>query len=229
MKKILMLLNLVFFTFSSCIADSDKVIKKESFFSKEINDINTKNISINHENSIFLEGKFKIIKPSKNQLAIYTETKKTRHIFLFNEVDELFDIEKNISKLSYLKDGILLNDALFLGIEGNVNKTMHQNIMKLSKNNTLEKIENFKMLSHYSFHKDNMKFKDLSIENLVFEISASIELSHEGDCKAGGEGATSCSLGSGATGCSVSCVSGFYACCVYTPMGPNDCHCDKKS
>ena len=229
MKKILMLLNLVFFTFSSCIADSDKVIQKESFFSKEINDINTKNISINHENSIFLEGKFKIIKPSKNQLAIYTETKKTRHIFLFNEVDELFDIEKNISKLSYLKDGILLNDALFLGIEGNVNKTMHQNIMKLSKNNTLEKIENFKMLSHYSFHKDNMKFKDLSIENLVFEISASIELSHEGDCKAGGEGATSCSLGSGATGCSVSCGSGFYACCGYTPMGPNDCHCDKKS
>lgn len=224
-----MLLNLAFFTFSSCVADSDKIIQKESFFSKEINDTNTKNISINHENSIFLEGKFKIIKPSKNQLAIYTETKKTRHIFLFNEVDELFNIEKNISKLSYLKDGILLNDALFLGIEGNVNKTMHQNIMKLSKNNTLEKIENFKMLSHYSFHKDNMKFKDLSIENLVFEISASIELPHEGDCKAGGEGATSCSLGSGATGCSVSCGSGFYACCVYTPMGPNDCHCDKKS
>lgn len=52
MKKILMLINLVFFTFSSCVADSDKIIQKE-FFSKEINDINTKNIGINHENSIF--------------------------------------------------------------------------------------------------------------------------------------------------------------------------------
>ncbi|HYI12005.1 MAG TPA: hypothetical protein VEK57_23320 [Thermoanaerobaculia bacterium] len=46
-----------------------------------------------------------------------------------------------------------------------------------------------------------------------------------GSCDAGGRGSTSCSLTSVTSSCSVSCTSGFYACCKYAPE--NTCKCIK--
>jgi hypothetical protein len=50
-------------------------------------------------------------------------------------------------------------------------------------------------------------------------------LSEADDCKSGGPGASQCSFNApGGGGCSVTCNSGYYACCV----NAGDCHCVKE-
>lgn len=211
----------------SCSADENTIIDQYNFLSKKIENKEIKNIKANYQNSIFLKGKFKIVKPTRNQFVIYTETDETRHVFLFDEVDESFDININIEKLSYLKNGILLNDDLFLGVEGNVNEIINTDLKILTNNNSIQRIDNFKILIHKWFDKEDANFNELSVDNLINEVSTSAVLTHKGDCDAGGEGFTGCSIGGGSSGCSVSCGSGYYACCNVTTIGPNDCHCDK--
>lgn len=48
-------------------------------------------------------------------------------------------------------------------------------------------------------------------------------------CDSGGVGASSCSIGSGDDSCSVSCKSGYYACCTIKVLGPDVCNCIKES
>ena len=219
----ILLLTILF----TCNNDDSTTTEQDSFISKKNENRDINGISANYQNSIFLEGKFKTMKPTKNQFVIYTETQDTRHIFLFSEVDKSFNLNKKIEKLSYLKNGILLNNDLFLGVKGNINETINRDIKTLAKNNNIKRLDNFKVLIYRWFSKDDADFKDISINNLVNETSRLATLPHEGDCDAGGEGATACSVGGGATGCSVSCGAGYYACCNVTGMGVNDCHCDE--
>ncbi len=229
MKKSFKVTAILFFALLiyACSTEENLKPSEESFLSQVIEDKDLNNISSNYQDAIFLEGKFKIIRPGNNQLALYTETRDSKHIFLFNEVDESYVLNKNIEKLAYLKNGILLNDDLFLGVEGNISNTMNKDLKILSKANTLERHENFKVLIHKWYSKDDSNYKSVSPEALISN-SNKMAFLHEGDCDAGGEGSSGCSIGGGSTGCSVSCGSGYHACCNVTLMGANDCHCDKN-
>lgn len=221
---LLVLLSVILF---SCTVDENTKVEQDSFLSKKIinNDIN--NISVKYQNAIFLEGKFKIIKPTKNQLVIYTETNDKKHVFLFDDVDESFDLNQNIKKLSYLKNGIILNDDLFLGVKGNVSNGLTIDSKKISKNNNLNRNENFKVLIYKWYSKSNPAYQNISIEELISE-SAKVMPSAGSVCDSGGAGSTSCSLSTpSGTGCSVSCGSGYYACCIRTFSGPDSCKCLK--
>jgi hypothetical protein len=230
MKNILkniipLLLSIMLFSCNN--TDENRKMDQDSFLSKKIENIDINNVSVNYQNSIFLEGKFKIIKPTKNQLAIYTETNDTKHVFLFSDADESFHLDKSIEKLFYLKNGIIINDDLFLGVNGNISESMNKDLELLSKNKRLIKNEGFKVLVHKWFSKATPIFKDATLEYLITETAKRAVITHEGDCEAGGEGSTGCSsTSSNGTGCSVSCGSGYYACCNET-FGNNDCHCDK--
>jgi len=202
---------------------------QEVFFAEEVQKEEFTNLSGNYEkNTLFLHGTFKIVTPGENQLAFYTETEDSKHIFLFNEIEnnELVK-DLDIQKLYYLKNGILLNNKLFLGIDGNVSELMKKDLSIISKNNSLAEYNNAKVLIHKWFSKNDSNFKEKQAIDLIAD-TARRGLVHDGDCDAGGEGSTGCSLGGGSSGCSVSCGSGYYACCVLTAIGPNDCHCDRS-
>lgn len=61
-----------------------------------------------------------------------------------------------------------------------------------------------------------------SARNGAPPVTNSIPEGGAGDCTAGGRGATSCSITSGDKSCSVSCGTGYYACC-----GASGCECKK--
>jgi hypothetical protein len=239
MKNLKQLRNLAIFFFgvlsgffiASCESEgatNQAVNEQEAFLSAIIKNQRFDDLSISYQNNtLFLQGDFKIVKPEKDQLIIFTETADSRHIFLLDGIDEEISQDLKIEKLYYLKHGILLNERLFLGTKGNVDDRMQRDVNKLAGNNSTKQFTDAIMIAHKWYDTSDKRFKDISADELIAQAArqAYDSLGHEGSCDSGGEGATSCSLGGT---CSVSCGDGYHACCVHTAIGPNDCHCDKN-
>lgn len=222
--------------FIACNKDTDNIDlysnpNQKTFLSKKMIGEKFNNLSGYYQNNeLFLEGDFKLTKLNENQLVVYTETNSTKHIFLLDGIkQDLIDNKFEINRLYYLKNGILLNNSVFLGIDANINKLLKKDIIKLSKNNTLIENNTSKIILHKWISKNDSNYENLSIDELIETTRNQVNLTHAGDCDSGGEGANSCSTqSSSGTGCSVSCGSGYYACCNQTAIGPDDCHCNKK-
>jgi hypothetical protein len=75
------------------------------------------------------------------------------------------------------------------------------------------------------FKNNSDPFQDLySYRGFVNDKSVN-NLTEPEHCDAGGAGATSCSKASGGYSCSVSCGSGYYACCNDHTVTPPSCNC----
>lgn len=213
----------------SCSTDSkeqnENLQQIDKYQSELIENSKTKEISTKYQNATFLKGNFQTIKSKDNQVALFTETNDFKHIFIINDIskNDVLKIE-NIKSLSYLKNGIVLNSDIFVSVEGNSDENLKKDSEFLSSKSNLNEI-NSKNIIYYWVPKSNSK--DVTAEELI-QSANRIALQHEGDCEQGGEGSTSCSVTSNSgAGCSVSCGTGYYACCNETAIGPNDCHCHK--
>lgn len=197
----------------------------QNFSSNKVDNSITNEVTANYKDAILLEGNFRITKTDKNQVAIYTETKDSKHLFLLSGIEYSILSKMKITSLFYLQDGILLNNKIFIGVDGNVKELLMQNVKKIS---SLDKPDNqytIKTLVHNWYSKEDNAYKNLSADQLITNYNTVTTNIVREDCTAGGAGSTGCSLGSGSTGCSVSCGSGYHSCCIYTAMGSNDCHC----
>lgn len=70
------------------------------------------------------------------------------------------------------------------------------------------------------YSKENIFLVDMLAYDFLIDVSSS----SSGGCSSGGEGSTSCEIHDVLSGCSVSCGSGYYACC---SSGSNTCTCVK--
>lgn len=219
------LLRLSLFTFLifalSCTKRSNDL--DNLYTSEKIDNTITKEVAANYQNSIFLDGKFKISEPNENQIAIYTESADTKHLFLINSDNKTNLLKQNIKSIAYLKNGILINKDLFYGVEGNVNDRIISDVKLLSNKTEVNSQPTINGLVHLWFSKTDSTFKTKTAEQLINTMANFVP---EEDCDAGGVGSTGCSIGGGASGCSVSCGSGYHACCNVTVLGANDCHCE---
>lgn len=204
--------------FSSCKAQHKPV----TYSSTEVKNHTTEAISPNYQNTIFLDGQFKMVLKNKNQIFLYTETNDSRHIFLLDSISSSSFSNTPIQTVSYLKNGILLNNSLFLGVNGQTNTSMVNDVKLLSKSAKTDNFPMLKSLAHYWYSKKDSVYNHQSMDEL---INTTLRFEDGGDCTAGGTGSTGCSIGGGSTGCSVSCGAGYHACCNVTLLGANDCHC----
>lgn len=203
--------------------DTSAVQAKEFYNSKEIVESPIDNLGVNQATSIILEGDFKVDKLEDNKIVIYTETKDTKHVFILEGVEADFEVNSTMKRVSYLKNAISFDDTMIVGVDG----VSNSEVEILSKSTTKNEYQKTKVLIHKWYSKKDSNYDNISptsaVEMMVVPGPPSLE---DSSCNAGGEGATSCSVGGGATGCSVSCGSGYHACCNVTAMGLNDCHCE---
>ncbi|MFV0248866.1 MAG: hypothetical protein ACK5H1_07895 [Tenacibaculum sp.] len=216
--------------FFSCVTDTKETTEKLqqtiSYKSYKIENNLTNNVFPKYHKSISLKGSFKLVKPNKKQVVIYTENQNFKHIFLVDKINKS-DISKikNITSLVYLKNALILNNDLLIKVERNFNEVLKKDSEYLSKKTNLIELKT-KNLIYFWLPKNSSE--TLTIEELINKLNRELSV-HNGDCEQGGEGSTSCSITSNTgAGCSVSCGSGYYACCNETLLGANDCHCHKS-
>ncbi len=224
-NSVLLLLVAVFFSHCSN-KEKEQTNDAKSFISQKVdNQLMIEICQTYDDSSVTFEGDFKVIKNTDNQVAIYTETKDKRHIFILDNVDKNLDIPNSIHKIAYLRNGILLNDDLFIGVEGNVDDRMLKNVERLSKKGTIKDSKEIKILLYKWYSKEKFNFKDFSILELINRKVTITESSRE--CISGGKGANSCSVSYRNYACFASCGAGFYACCDTQIIGEPDCQCKK--
>ncbi len=170
---------------------------------------------------IALEGNFKLSKYKERQIALYSQTKDNRHVFILDAVDKGLNITDSISKVVYLKNGILLNDSLFVAVKENLGDRVLENVEQLSKKGIIKKQLQIKILLHKWYSVKKFSAKEFPIMALIKRKFVVEEASNS-------EGAIYCGYSYKDYGCMVSCGAGFYADCESHLVGEPDCQCKKK-
>ncbi|NER14470.1 hypothetical protein GWK08_13535 [Leptobacterium flavescens] len=224
MKTLSGIIRLLIFSFLILACSHNSKLQRGQFQSREIVNRTTEEMLNHYQNAIYLEGDFQLERLEKDQWSISTGTEDLRHTFLISGFDSPADINMEINSVYYLENGLLLNNNLFLGVEGNIDSRLQKDLEHLTSMNNSIRHHKIGKLVHLWSPGDDPDFKQPTPQELRARINR-ID-GHDGDCEQGGEGATSCSVTSSTgSGCSVSCGSGYYACCNETAFGPNDCHC----
>ncbi|MEM6719990.1 MAG: hypothetical protein AAF611_11765 [Bacteroidota bacterium] len=224
-KYLLVFVSCIFLTVS-CSNDENT---EETSVAKEVTNPLASKMGYYH-NAIFINGMFKNVSQNDYEMILYTETLHKKHIIAI-QLNEAFLIPKEIKQIAYLQHGILINEAVFIGVDGNVSPQLQSDAHNLAKGKIKQSIT-ANSLSHLWISKDNQNYKSLSFtsESLKRQIRELVDVDNKGKCDHGGEGATSCSVGEsgGDAGRSVSCGSGYYACCVKGSwIVTQSCHCLK--
>ncbi len=153
-----------------------------------------------------------------------------------NALIMLPQVREDISKLdSFLKEAELKNatsnHVLFTNNQGEkcyfvvMNEEGHELVHKLKEEGDEVTIVYGKELSHWygdSRFEIEEIFNNSKIKNIHDLLLNQQQDRGVNTCSSGGPGATSCSIDDPISGCSVSCASGYYACC---SAGSNNCYC----
>lgn len=217
----------IFFILLLIGACSDDATVENTAVAKEIENTEFVKTAL-YNNVAFIKGKFKNLSTHDNEILLYTETSNKKHIFHVR-TNEKFQIKDKITEVAYLNHGILLNKTTFIGVDGNVTSQLLNDASAYAKKN-LQTTITANSLTHYSVSKDNEHYKDLTFHSPTLEkqVPAIVDTDGGKKCDHGGEGATSCSISSSHGDCSVSCGTGYYACCVKGSWSTEQsCHCEK--
>jgi len=225
LKKLSTILFLLLITFS-CDTDEEN---EDIVAAKEV----TKSVFIKtayYPNPIFLQGNFKDVSTHDHEILVYTETLHKKHIFHV-KMNEAFQLKEKINEIAYLNNGILINNTIFIGVEGNVSNQLVTDANAISKNNIQVNITAHS-LSYFWVSRDNENYEAINFDSptLQIQVPQLVDTNGEGKCDHGGEGSTACSVTNGGYGsCSVSCGTGYYACCVKGSLSTKQsCHCEKQ-
>lgn len=217
----------------SCVQQDDNN-SNLSLLSVEKN-LNKGNIDISkYNNPISLEGNVKVWVNKNDELVAYTETDTHIHIFLLQYLQTKLSPKENFNSINFLDHSFSLISNSGQNILCEVND---KNESRLAGNDLKEinETSNFETIlgggiAHIWINKDEMdnshsdfKYENLKLNNSVYDAfeKGSDRLARSTDCTSGGSGSTSCSI----SGCSVSCGSGYYACCRSIPFQGPSCKC----
>lgn len=228
--KPLLILFCSFFILSVFYSFNDHSIP--NFFSKESTSESTflnkvdNNIFIN---PLELTGEFQIWKNISGEVVFYTETKDNVFIFSCNECD--IDINQLNSKeqgiLTYLDHAFIFKNQTglyYFAVDKPEEKLIKNNLdLNIDKDKEGYGIGIVKTFFKRDIKQQHPNF-DLDVRNSskLSEYFKTISDSPNNDCESGGWGSSSCSLGG--SGCSVSCIAGYYACC-----NPGNCDCIERT
>ena len=111
--------------------------------------------------------------------------------------------------------------------------TIEKSILELSiSKNNIQVNLTANSLSYFWTPKNNKNYADINYNSptLQKQVPQIVDSDGKGKCNHGGEGSTSCSItNSGYGSCSVSCGTGYYACCVKGSWSTKQsCHCIKS-
>lgn len=205
--------------------ENTEEIITELHFTNEITSFN---------NGKSITGKIDILNNLENETIISVIGEKDRKVFHLQKFKE----SEHTQELNKLGQVIYFKDIIFIVPEGSGKVLSFAGNFELSKS-TLERftqlysggieIKYVAGLATYNFTKDEIT--DLNIEKDKSFLQSLAELRNAPlktmtDCDSGGKGSTSCSVASSPSGsCSVSCGSGYYACCVKVTA---NCTCEPE-
>lgn len=225
LNKLPLLLLLAFVAFS-CNTDESS---EDTIVAKEVTNSTFAKTAF-YQNPTFLKGNFKDVSTHNHEILLYTETVDKKHIFHV-QINEAFKMKEKISEIAYLNDGILINNKIFIGVEGNLSDQLLTDANSISKNNIQVNLT-ANSLSYFWTPKNNKNYADINYNSptLQKQVPQIVDSDGKGKCNHGGEGSTSCSItNSGYGSCSVSCGTGYYACCVKGSWSTKQsCHCIKS-
>lgn len=221
MKNLIQILTTLisFLLFVSCMNDdtiNDGVLIKQLKDHEISNYIEIQALN----NPIILEGKISSW-TNANNIFFSTKTSDQTHLFILQtETRQKLSKQMDIKRLIYLDHMILLETKA--GIQ-------YYGVQKEEAKNLFEKLEyemeDFQTIK-YGYGLSYTKLAPQKFENYIrnFAEDSNNDLSsNKRRCDAGGEGASSCSVGD----CSVSCQVGYYACCNRGVLG-DKCKCIKQ-
>jgi len=227
MKKINFLLSLVFF--SSMILFSCK--KEDSNTSKPV----LKYVKIDGEKKILASNILnKKTIATKNGVVLFFDKQKEKNYS--NALTFVPYYKKDIPKIEeFLKAKKLSFEynlhyiKIWNGKDHLLLAVKNEHTRNLFNKNTISVLPLLQLsfLKGYKF-KLNANINKKQINNLIENALLIKKVSPDNDkvCTSGGEGATSCSIDDPFSGCSVSCASGYYACC---ESSNNTCRCVKEN
>lgn len=168
----------------------------------------------------------------EKEFSIYINDNETVHIIILQETDFNKELKDGSYELTWYPFGVLLvnndtNEKYFLGIKSNDSEIL---LAQLHENGLTGEVSDLTGAGLIHNSGPQAGYKTMSsikrqFNSLVKYLSGG---SSGGGCDSGGAGATVCSTTSGNYSCSVSCSSGYYACCNNPGLMSNgSCDCIK--
>lgn len=165
-------------------------------------------------------GSFKIWSNDSGEIVFYTESEKSINVITCQNCSNIDNLALNGNgTLTFLDHSFVFNDgenSYYFA----VNKPEEKEIKSLFDLNFLKQNEHYGTgITYHWFDKELIKDTHSFLSGISkaskavdFIISSNnSDIAGKISCSSGGEGSSSCSMGG--NGCSVSCASGFWACC----------------
>lgn len=180
-------------------------------------------------NAIELTGDFYVWNNKKsNEVVFYTKTANEIYFFSCQGCEKLDNqnIERKEGTLTFLDHAFLFQtntDKLYFYVDKKEQKAIKTNFgIKYPERNAykgfgirLQKINKSNDVSENDLLSTDNILSSMSKNNSLDEVINSFNLIQKNaECESGGEGSSSCSSSSQSGSCSVSCVAGYYACCL---------------
>ncbi|SMC35330.1 hypothetical protein [Moheibacter sediminis] len=208
----------------SCSEDDSSFISQDSSSNSSI--LRNGNVSKLNNPGEFT-GEFKVWKNESDEIVFYTESEKSINVITCQNCNNIDGLDlKGKGTLTFLDHSFVFNNgekSYYFAVD----KSEEKEIKSLFGLSFQKENEYYGTgITYHWLDKDSMRnipnflSAIIKVPNAVeFIISMNdLEGKISGGCSSGGEGASSCSMGGG--GCSVSCGSGYFACC-----NPGGCNC----
>lgn len=158
---------------------------------------------------------FHIWTTKKNEIVVFDPNKDVRNLFILQGASSSIVNQRNNFDVLYLKHGLVLinqnsGEKFYLGVpkpEEEKNRKAIASKINFDKNITGHGLI-YGTMTPEDFKDGLNKLKE---ESSIIEYFNNSGNNRSSSCTNGGVGSTSCS--NGGDGCSVSCGSGYYACC----------------
>ncbi len=218
-------LSFLILVFIGCTSENVEPITYES------PNLQDQQINIEKYNDpVFIKGKLQSFSNSNKEFVIFSQLNNKKHIFYIKGLSTkaLAKLQhQDINSLDYLDHGILLSKNIFFGVKENIDNQLRQDVKKLAVANFAN--EDVNIIGHIWFSEDFPLYEEITPERIKSFDEVESFLNQERAqftlCSSGGEGSTGCSITSPHTGCSVSCGSGYYACCNDGLFSGPSCQC----